>query len=416
MGMNLTTPLIAPLQVQYYERLLQRESVVEDIFTALKGVYQPTLGREVPNVTMFDLIQNVPKGTRNARVPLQQNLSGAPQEGTAVNPVGLEEILLQKYADFHFNDISHVDALQQYGIEAETYSYYDVFEQITPLEAIYWKEQEGKYIREAYLESVSQNLTLAPTLLAQVFNPNWAVCGDADGNWPVWNQVAAVWTNNIGARINAAGTGAAAACTLRFLQAVEERITSGIVGNRNQIIEPVMIGGSERYVCVLPSPQYRWMTDAIQANGLGTVYRDVQGQNDKYFSYPNSITEVGKLWVVSDPRYPTLTLAGSAPNFTLTPAYRLPGNVAASDPRDKSATAIEIGYILGKAGLCKWMPEPYHWEWQFERYDKFAGKGIFASAGWEMVWYDYAAANWTANTRYQNSSLVMSFRHPPAVT
>jgi len=414
MGMNLAQAIINPLMVQYFERRLQKESVVEDIFTALKGVYQPTLGREVPNVIMFDLIKNVPDGSRFARVPLQQNLSGAVSEGTAVNQVGLEEVLLQKYADFYFNDISHAVALQQYGIEFKSNDYYSIFEQVTPLEAIYWKEQEGKYIREAFLETYSNNLTLPPHNLAQVFSPNWAVCGRPVGNWPVWNTVAATWTNAIATQIVAAGTGAGAACTLRFLKNVEERITSGIIGTRNQILEPVMIGGAERYICVLPSPQYNWMTDAIQANGLGTVYRDVQGQNDKFFSYPNSITEIGKLWVVSDPRYPTLTLAGSAGSYSMTPAYRLPGNVDASDPRDKSNTAIQIGYILGSKGLCKWMPENYHWEMQFEQYDKFAGKGIFGSAGWQMVWWDYAAANWTNATRYQNSSLVMSFRAPPA--
>jgi hypothetical protein len=143
----------------------------------------------------------------------------------------------------------------------------------------------------------------------------------------------------------------------------------------------------------------------------------VSALTEAEMNYPGATGRIGRLLICVDPRYPTLTLGGSAGAYSLTPQYRLAGRDVSSDPRDMTLAARQVGFVLGKAGLCIWGAEPWHWEYQYEQYDKFAGKGIFKSSGYQQVQWDYGAANTvnppTSATRQQDSSVVCFFAAPP---
>jgi hypothetical protein len=82
-----------------------------------------------------------------------------------------------------------------------------------------------------------------------------------------------------------------------------------------------------------------------------------------------------------------------------------------SDPRDTGANARLVGFLLGKAALIEWMAEPYHWEWEYEQYDKFFGSGIFCSCGIRQPIYDLSTE--TNISWQQDSSIVVPFAQPP---
>jgi hypothetical protein len=67
--------------------------------------------------------------------------------------------------------------------------------------------------------------------------------------------------------------------------------------------------------------------------------------------------------------------------------------------------------------------EDYHWEYEYQQYKKFGGKGIFGTFGHVMVEWDYGPTNAvpfagppTAGTRQQDSSMVLLFSSVPALT
>jgi hypothetical protein len=62
----------------------------------------------------------------------------------------------------------------------------------------------------------------------------------------------------------------------------------------------------------------------------------------------------------------------------------------------------------------EWMPEDFHWEYDYEMYDKFFGSGIFCGVGIKMPIHDVTGGD--SNTEQQNSSIVVPFSQPPRGT
>ena len=411
MGVNRTNALPPEQQVRIWNKKLRQEAPLEDCFTNLRGVYTTSKRVDIGNEIFIDIGGEGKDNERFHRMTMQKDLSGAPREGSTANQVTNEEDLIQKVFDIFYTDWSHAVSLQSYGIEAKTKDYWGIFEQITPKLALYAQEYEGKYIREALLERYDQNLTAQPHNLVQDWSPNIAVAGLHSTQWPVYNTNVAAWTNAIGTALTTAGVGAQASATIRFIQQAEENASA------RRIIEPLNIGGKECYIVVLPSPQCVFLKDPVIQGNLGSVFRDVSALSEAEMNYPGVIGKIGRCLIVEDPRHPTLTLGGTAGGYTLTSQYRLAGREVASDPRDFSLTARQVGYLLGKAAIAKWNPEPFHWEYEYEQYDKFGGKGIFTSWGFQMVQWDYGPGNTvnvpTAATRQQDSSMVLLFSTPP---
>lgn len=416
MGVAITTPLPAELQVRYWERKLRQESTLEDPITALRGIHSTDKRVSIGNEIYFEMVGSYGNNNeRFHRAILQKTLSLPPNEGSLTNPVGTEEDLRQKYFDTFATDYSKAVSLQEYGIEANNKDAWKIFEEITPKIGLHTQEYEGKYVREALLERYSSLLTAAPHFLTQEFSPNIAVAGLAGASWPVYSTNPATWTNRIGAALVTAGVGAAASATIRFFQEAE------LYASTRKFIEPVIVGGKETYVCLTPSDQCKFLRDPILAGSLGTAWLQYSSITEaESMTFPNARLRIGRCLIVEDPRFPTLTLGGTAGGYSLTPQYRLAGRDTWSDPRDLTLNARQVGYLLGKAAIAKWVQEDFHWEYEYTQYKKFGGKGIFATFGHSMVQWDYGPTNAvpnagppTAATRQQDSSMVLIFSAPP---
>jgi len=164
------------------------------------------------------------------------------------------------------------------------------------------------------------------------------------------------------------------------------------------------------------------MKDPLVAGNAGQVFQNISAVSEKErMMFPGALYRFGRCLVIEDTRYPTITLGGSAGSYTLTPRYKLPGrDPDVSDPRDKTLNARQVGYLLGKASLAKWQPEKWHYEYEYEQYDKFGGQGVFNSSGFQMVQWDFGTTDpvnpATSTTRQQDSSVVLLFSTPPLLT
>ena len=422
MSINHPTTIDSALLITTWLTDLKREYLPNDIFDHLSSEYINATSEEpaaLPNAIYLKLKSEADSG-RYTRVAMVKDLSAAPTIGANGDQRLNEEEITTKHFRMEYTDLSHATTNQAYGIYARDKFDYKIFEYRVPGLAKYFKQYFGKMRRQALLELQSENLEDAPHFNASSFSSNWYVPNRTNAQQPQYVTNAADWVDTIVAALVAAGTGVNACVSVLYLQRLEEWA-------RNEaFITPIEFeDGGDGYVVVLPTPQCRWLKHAVQAGNLGTIWRDAQAFSKEIrFMYPGLIGQIGGLRIVEDQRYPTLSLAGSASNsdsylidngadYTLTAHYYAMGRAddGSSDPRDKTANARQVGFLLGQAALCEWMPEGFHWEWKYEQYDKFFGSGIFCSVGIKQPVFDVTDND--ATTLQQDGSIVLPFAAPP---
>jgi hypothetical protein len=400
---------------------LRREYVPNDIFDSLSDNYINPTGDEpsaLPNAVYLKLKAEVDEG-RTCKVTMLKELSATPTIGANGDQRLNEEDLTTKWFRQEYTDLSHATTNQAYGIYARDKFPYQLFEKRVPLLANYFKQYFGKMRRQALLELQSENLEDAPHFNAAGFGPNWFVPNRTYAQQPDYTENMADWTDRIVATLLAAGTGINACVSLNYLIKLEEWART------EAFITPFDFeDGTDGYIVILPMPQISWLLHCVQIGNAGVMWTLASAfPPDIVKKYPNMIGQFRGLRILADARYPTLTLGGSASNvtytsdsgvdYTLTAQYRGMGRAddGSSDPRDKTANARQVGWLLGQAALCEWMPEGFHWEWEYELYDKFFGSGVFCSVGIKQPIFN--VTDHDDFTAQQDSSIILPFAHPP---
>jgi len=409
------------LLITTYVTEVQNEALPNDIFDHLSAPYINETGiepKEIPNAIYLKLQAAADEG-RYTMVPMVKDLSAAPTIGALGNQVSNEEDITTTHIRMEYTDLSHATTNQAYGIYARDKFPYKLFEQRVPLLGRYFKQYFGKMRRQALTEIQSENLEDSPHFNPANLSPNWYVPNRTNAQQPVYVIPAVDWVDTIAQSLTAAGTGINACCNVTYLQRLEEWART------IRLIVPLDFSdGSDGYVTILPTPQCRWLKHCVQLGNLGFMVKAFDDfSNDLKMQFPGALYKVGGLMIYEDARYATLTLSGasgqgswltdSQASYGITIQYRGMGNAddGTSDPRDKSATARQLGWLVGRGGLCEWMPEGFHWEWEYTQYDKFFGSGIFCSVGIKQPQFDVHGGD--ATTLQQNGSIVLPFANPP---
>ena len=416
MAINTPGVLDPELQIEIFLTDLKKEALPQEVFDKLSDDYVYSVGEDapaLPNAIYLKLDAKADEG-RTVKVPMVKDLYEAPTLGANGDQRLNEEDITTKFFKMQYTDISHATTNQAYGIYARDKFPYKLFEQRVPLLGRYFKQYFGKMRRQALLEGASENLATAPHFLNPSWSPNWYIPGLSNAQQPVYNASYATWTQTLVNALNTAGTGTNAAASVRFFQRLEEWAST------ESLIRRIMFeDGTEGYLFFIPSPQATWLKHPTQVGALGPIWRDAQAFSQEIrFMYPGFLGQLGCIRFIEDPRYPTLTVGGTATGATggasLTALYRGMGNAddGSSDPRDKTAAARQVGFLVGQAALCEWMPEGFHWEWEYQQYDKYFGSGVFCSCGIKQVGYD-VGENAGSTTLQQQGSIVVPFAAPP---
>jgi hypothetical protein len=430
MGVVHPSVLDPALQIQIYLTDMRREYLPNDIFDALSSEYiNPTADepQALPNAIYLKLQAEVDQG-RTCKVAMVKDLYAAPTLGSAADQRGNEEDIETKWFQQEYTDLSHATTNQQYGIFARDKAPYKVFEYRVEGLAKYFKQYFGKMRRQALLELQSENLEMAPIFNPSGFSPNFFFPNITFANQPTYIVDQFEWVDRLVSTMLYSGTGANASVSLNFLIKLEEWARTVA------LITPISFGdGEDGYILTLPSPQMSWLLNIVQQGSAGnmftqvTAFPDASGMN----KFPNAIWKFRGLRIVVDERYPTLTLGGTPSGghagygsgqfgstfagYTLTAKYRGMGQAddGSSDPRDKTATARQVGFLIGQAALCEWMPENFHWEWDYNDYDKYFGSGIFCSVGIKQPIFRVTGG--ADDTIQQNGSICIPFATPPEI-
>lgn len=409
------TQLDPELQIELFLTDLRKEALPQEIFDNLSEDYiAPQDGENapsIPNAVYLRLDAKVGDG-RTAKIPMVKDLSGDPTLGATGDQRSNEEEISTKHFTARYTDVSHATTNQMYGIYARDKFPYKLFEQRVPLMGRYFKQYFGKMRRQALIEGHSENLEAQPHLLTASLSSNWFIPNLTDSQQPVYATSYAAWADAIVDALNTAGTSSAAAISVHFIQRLQEWAeTEALI--RLLTFED----GTEGYLFLCPTRQATWLKHPYNAESLGAVWRDVaQFSNETKMMYPGLIGQIGKIRFVEDPRYATLTISGgSGSSGTITVQYRGMGNAddGSSDPRDKTAGARQVGILVGAGAIWEWMPEGFHWEWEYEQYDKYAGTGVFCSVGMGNCAYDVNSDSADASTLQQNGSIIVPFAAPP---
>ena len=417
--------LDSALQIQTFETDIAEESLPEGPFELLTGDVSVSVGKKGATIPMDTGVMNIKEkvnGQRTMRIPLVKQYIGAPNEGSLVDPRGTEEQKVTKYFDVYFNEVNHVTADQNYGIDATTRKPYGMDKLNSKREGTWWKQLYGnQYYQQALIEGCSSNLTQQPTNLESTLHPNWYVPNIDDGNQPAYRADYDNFRNHIVAALEEAGnkaTGDAAesAVSLQYIQNLEDWAQT------TKLIKPFSYGGGV-YFLVLPRKQITWLRHPANKRGAAIVWRDVaKFEGLETFKYPYMVGQIGNIIIVDNQVSPTLTVtgsgstgsnSGSASGTTMTFAYRGMGNAddGTSDTRDFSTSSWQIGFLLGAEFVWRWIARQPHWENDYAMYDKYVGSGIFTEVGFGRPDFDITSKT---NDSVQNfSSIICPFSVPP---
>jgi hypothetical protein len=416
------------LQIKIWETEFARDTIPDDIFSFMSGTVNMAGGKKqptIPNAVYLKINADKPKGAYEVTVPLLKSLSADPGLGSDYDPRGNEEDYKTKAWSIQYTDVCHATTNQAYGHTALDSFPYDLFKQRVPLLTEYFQQYRGKENQQAIIEGQSENLLEAPVYNNAQLNPNWMVPNVSEANQPEYNKSYVSFVNSVIHSLAEADiSDDNAAISVEFAQKLEERAFNGFQG-KNRIKPLKLPDGMDGYVWVIPYPQYRLLMHPERVRSLGKIWRDTskfEGQKEMW--YPSAVGMLSRLLIVPNLNYPTLTPggapsrsgSGSGSHGTLSLAYRGMGDAddGSSDPRDFSSAAWQMGYLLGAQALCEWMPEKFHWEFEFEQYDKYYGSGLFMSHGIKAPWFDIKTKT---NSSIQNmGSIVTPFAPPPATS
>jgi len=419
MTINHPADLDADLRINLFLTTVQKEALPEEIFDTLAMDMVYSSGKKPPPIpdSIYWRLDAKSDGAWQVRIPLIKELSGTPNLGSNADPRLNEEDRLMKYFTAYYTDVSHAVSNQKYGIEAIIKKPYGIFEDRARALGRFFKQYFGVMRRQALLEAHSENLGEAPHFLADAWGYNWYIPNITDEDQPAYDNTYATFTNNIVTALTAAGTGTLAAGSVHFFNRLER------YARDEMLITPKKFeDGTDGYVFLIPSPTWTWLLNSNAGVAtFGALWRDVSNfSDDAKKMYPGLLGQYQGIRFCIDPRYPTLTLGGSASGgsgggaaYTMAAQYRLMGRAddGSSDPRDKTETARMVGFLLGQGALLEWQPEQMHWEWEYEQYDKYFGSGVFFDIGIMQPLFDNGDESDTS--MQQDSSCIVPFAMPP---
>ena len=416
MPMTSLATIETTIKVKKFLTDVARQAIPVDVFESNSDrmVVTGDSDAQIPKSIYIKLDAGIEKGTNTVQVPLMEELSGDETTGTT-SQVSREENIGFRSFTMYYNSVSHAIVTGRYGVQANDYIPYigeNASSTMADLMGTYFQQIDGKYKRQALLQCFSGNLTAAPTSLTAHWSPNWYVPRVANGSQPSWDDAKATMTEAIGDAIESRGSSASTSSwgDVVFFQQLED------YARTVKCIKPVALGdGTDGYVAIVPSTTILRLKDPSATSGvskLGQLFVDgASFPPEMLMRFPGALGKIGGIILVSDPRFPTITKAGSDTAWTLTPYFAPTGNAA--DPRnftkDTTGACSHVGFLLGAGALYEWNPEPFHWEYNYTEYDQQVGAGLFKGVGYQIPTFQKTG---TADSAKNYGSIVFPLAYP----
>jgi len=393
-------------QIRGYDKVLRTRATVKDIYTNHSGLFDRT-ERMIPNAIYMKI--DGKSGSNTDTITLKTPVRGAPVLGNR-RLVGTEVEPETKAATIYRNNYRFAVRTEEYGTRDLDQAPYGLYKKHIAELSTWAREYEGLEIRQAILERVGMTLLEGDTagVVPQEWNPNIYVQGAADGDQPTFNTDLATYTNEIVASIIAAGGFAQTAPQAATFQLMNKLSMEAL----DRKLWPLKIDNNDAYIFVVSELQSTIFADPTwSANTGGAVWIQRNQLPDRVQKWNGIIgkfegTIGADIYVVTDPRCPTLIPSGTGAPFGLRAGYYWMGD---DDRRQRNNPNVrDACFLLGTAAIAKWDAEPLHHIKQDDDYFKIMGHGIAGVRGIQQVQFDQQNPDATSREYYGSMVVVMA--------
>lgn len=409
---DMAAPVNSGLQQQVWESELAFERVAYDpmLVNTAKLTRTIEVMDQPYNIPMDAVVTDLtPKnlGARKVTQAFKKALSGTGiHDGdTSMITNGSEQIAV-KYLHAYSNDWAHSVATQNYGIRFRELSPYQIYQTVKTDLATWNGEKAGWYMREAFCESISHNISAVPLSVSVGINPNFHVVGLAAASQP--SSYASIVTGSDMA--DAVGT-ACAAVTAANCRLSVPRILAGEKRMRiTKYITPLKFMNTTGYILFAHPDEIEYLRDPSQATVYSYAYTWLQGAalNDAQKLLPGLKMTIGNVLVVEDPRCPAMVVGGTASSGYTTTFYYM--KMGRTDDRtsasNTSNTCFNANILCGANGLVYFEGEAPHFENQLDEFRKFENIGYIGSEGWCLTSYNVDTNNDSTPTVQHEGSCI----------
>jgi hypothetical protein len=369
---------------QTWEDILWEESQEQDIFTGLSGTFSDDNGN-LPD----SIVQNVnlQPGSNQHTIGMILDLTGSGRQGAGINLVGYTETMVTRRFTVYANDVRHGVDTEQYGLYAHRNEAYGILKKVNPLLGKWLKARRGKHIRQALLETVSDNLTASPTSLTNKWNRHIFVKNAAITSQPTYDNTLANYTANIVAALSSAGTSTSANVDTNFFTTLEYYVTN---------VWKMMPLDDGSYIVTVPSRQAVFLKQLQSSTSFAGLQRLSLVQKYVEAAYGQYLMQFGRFHMVVDDRAPVINYNTST--SVLTTAYR---DVGSTDSRSSytntgSNRVFDVGYVLGKAAVtCTTAMKP-RYDDDITDFNRLRSIGVSTTYGYQVTEFEAETATTTS--------------------
>jgi hypothetical protein len=371
------------LQLDAKNTTLTFRATLSDVFVASMGnVVKNHNSDEFTLPDTMCMKMTAPNGAKTMSMTVADPLRGATRAGDDQQS-GFEIGQRMRYMLAHYNEYSQAVSTTTRGVEHNTIQgQFKLYDYAQPQLSKYFQEIDGRQFRQSSLETYSSEL-IKDRGLNKHWNPNVFIANVDPGSQPAYDSTLQAYTASITDAMAGAATGTNgvnANVSIEYLDALQDHAET------NLRIEPLMTGGGETYIVVLPSNQVAKLTSLVGV--LGEMWQRKTALTTDELTYPGVIGRYKKLLIVSDSRYATLEAVYTSSSEAMAVTYVEPGN---EDTRNKTVyttatnQAWSIGGLYGSKAFLDWTVRDLHYAEEEAEYKKYKGIGAFTERGIQLA-------------------------------
>src|SRR4030042_1620078 len=415
-GVGVTAPAALPAQSQKlgFDSELRMKSLLQSIYTDLKGHYNAETKKMSPGIYM-EISNATIKDAHTGTFTMRLHFRTAGVMGNA-GAIGREELPTTKAATIYRNNCRFVTANPEYGVRQLDQEYLKLRESNVDMLGVWNKDEEDLEIHQALLETYGETLLWGDTAAACVpnWNANMFIAGLAlNGGHPAYPTNVATYPNNIVQAILTSGAGS-------FNPIVTQTLNQPNLSNLSNFalarrISRLPIPGApngQGYILSISELQAVYLGDPVwSARNLGSLYVSFERLNEKVQNWTGAIGMYKAMVIVVDPRAATVLPGGSGAPYSLASGYMWHGD---SDRRNRTNPFVrDVAHLHGLGAVWKWYPQKIHFVEQLDDYGAIKGIGTGCVRGIGSLIYDQQIP--AAGTHEQFSSVACLCRLPDYV-
>jgi hypothetical protein len=384
-GVGVTAPAMLSAQSQKigFDSELRMKSLLESIYTDLKGIYS-TEKKSIPNAIYMEIQDSALSDSHSAVITMLMKLRNAGVYGNAM-AIGQEETPVTKAGTIYRNNCRKVVLQPGYGARELDARHLNLYKQHVNNLGDWNKEEEDLEIHQALLETYGETLLHGDTAAACV--PNWnanmfiAGLDMFDANQPKYSANPATYSANIVAGILASGGGHLDPIPNQTLnQTVLSNLSNFAISKRITPMKIPGLPGGRGYVLTISEIQAMYLGDPVWAAGnLGSLYIQLNNLKEEVQNWTGVLGAYKNLLIVEDVRQSTVLPAGTSAPHSLTAGYMWHGD---TDLRNRDHKHVrDVAMLHGAGAVWKWYPQKEHFIDQKDDYGMVEGVGTACVRG-----------------------------------